>query len=536
MKHTLPIILLALVLVTACHSDQRQLARLHRAQTLIDTAPDTALALLDSIDSHSLMRADNALYALLMSQALDKNYIDITNDSLINIAVEHYTHSHNKYYKMLSYYYYGRVKYNAQEYAKSIVALLTAEKIAMELNDNYRLGLIYQYISDIYNAIYWGEGAVEYAQKSYDAYSKTDYHEHTNYSLLNLGIMYYNSYKYDECEQIMNKVLKQAIKQNDATMKVEALIMLASTHWVKEDFINAITLYNKAISINDTIINATHFSRLSNAYSKIGNNDEAYKYANIAYHRDSTQVHAYYVLYENSGNYKEALQALKQIMSQQNNVLDNITTQSILKSVEDYQSMEYDMKHKIKKQQLITLSCISILVIILIIATSYIQIRKKRLEIEHNILIAQNLQQSLYIKNAKIGSLQKEMSRLFEQQFSTLDKLCSIYYESNNINTYNKILNIINNVGKDPATRKAIEDNANKYCDNIIQDFRNSFPKLKEDDYLLFLYLVIGFSHRTIAILLQIKLDTLYSRKYKLKQKIESAKSDHEEAFLKYFS
>ena len=120
MKNTLPIILLALVLVTACHSDQRQLARLHRAQTLIDTAPDTALALLDSIDSHSLMRADNALYALLMSQALDKNYIDITNDSLINIAVEHYTHSHNKYYKMLSYYYYGRVKYNAQEYAKSI--------------------------------------------------------------------------------------------------------------------------------------------------------------------------------------------------------------------------------------------------------------------------------------------------------------------------------------------------------------------------------------------------------------------------------
>lgn len=128
MKNTLPIILLALVLVTACHSDQRQLARLHRAQTLIDTAPDTALVLLDSIDSHRLVRADNALYALLMSQALDKNYIDITNDSLINIAVEYYEKHGNHRYRGMAYYYKATTCYNIGKYEEAIELLVKAEE------------------------------------------------------------------------------------------------------------------------------------------------------------------------------------------------------------------------------------------------------------------------------------------------------------------------------------------------------------------------------------------------------------------------
>ncbi|MBQ5750256.1 MAG: tetratricopeptide repeat protein, partial [Bacteroidaceae bacterium] len=93
MKHTgILLTLVAALLFVACRTDNTSIQLLDQAETLMNVAPDTALALLDSIDSHRLGRADNARYALLRSQALDKNYIDITNDSLISIAVDYYAH------------------------------------------------------------------------------------------------------------------------------------------------------------------------------------------------------------------------------------------------------------------------------------------------------------------------------------------------------------------------------------------------------------------------------------------------------------
>ena len=52
-----------------------------------------------------------ALFALLYSQALDKNYIDETNDSLIGIAVEYYNAHPEPYRLMLAYYYLSRMTF-----------------------------------------------------------------------------------------------------------------------------------------------------------------------------------------------------------------------------------------------------------------------------------------------------------------------------------------------------------------------------------------------------------------------------------------
>ena len=71
MKHTgILLTLVAALLFVACRTDNTSIQLLDQAETLMNAAPDTALALLDSIDSHRLGRADNARYALLRSQAL----------------------------------------------------------------------------------------------------------------------------------------------------------------------------------------------------------------------------------------------------------------------------------------------------------------------------------------------------------------------------------------------------------------------------------------------------------------------------------
>ena len=82
---------------------------------------------------------------MLYSQALDKNYIDKTNDSLINIAVDYYRQTDEVRSKFLSYYYKGRIHWNAEENPEAMLAFMEAEQLVDALGDEYYAGLLYQY-------------------------------------------------------------------------------------------------------------------------------------------------------------------------------------------------------------------------------------------------------------------------------------------------------------------------------------------------------------------------------------------------------
>ena len=54
---------------------------------------DSCLTVLRSIDTTTLTRpADKARWSLLYAMALDKNYIDTTDLSVLQPAIDHYTH------------------------------------------------------------------------------------------------------------------------------------------------------------------------------------------------------------------------------------------------------------------------------------------------------------------------------------------------------------------------------------------------------------------------------------------------------------
>lgn len=64
------------------------------ADSLMHVCPDTALQLLQAILPDTLPSAEQrAHYALLLTQAHDKNYLTHTSDSLILTAMRHYNHT-----------------------------------------------------------------------------------------------------------------------------------------------------------------------------------------------------------------------------------------------------------------------------------------------------------------------------------------------------------------------------------------------------------------------------------------------------------
>ena len=97
--------------VSGCGVGGYEPAELDRAEVLMQQYPDSALHLLESVDNtKSLSERGRARYAVLLSQAYDKNYIDVTNDSLISIATDYFSErSDDRRYDMLSHYYHARV-------------------------------------------------------------------------------------------------------------------------------------------------------------------------------------------------------------------------------------------------------------------------------------------------------------------------------------------------------------------------------------------------------------------------------------------
>jgi len=136
--------------------------------------PDSALSMLQAIDRSTIESdKDRALYALLMSQALDKNFIYVTDDSLISIAYDYYSSHDDKHRHMLSQYYLGRVSLNAADYPRSLFLFFKTMQEAKELDDPFWIGMTARNIRDTYDDTYNNMEALEYARISYENMLRT---------------------------------------------------------------------------------------------------------------------------------------------------------------------------------------------------------------------------------------------------------------------------------------------------------------------------------------------------------------------------
>lgn len=128
---------------------------LRDAGSYIDERPDSVLAVLESIPKESLRsRESEALFALTYSMALDKSYIDVSNDSLINVAVKWYCRHGTPDDKLKCYYYQGRIYQNSGDYERAMESFINAERYVKRCMDCSAAGMLYTSKSVIYDYIF----------------------------------------------------------------------------------------------------------------------------------------------------------------------------------------------------------------------------------------------------------------------------------------------------------------------------------------------------------------------------------------------
>lgn len=160
MNKPLIILILSLLFLTGCHTSSRIGDVLAQAQVLMEHQPDSALSLLKTLPADVLPnRAFKARYALLYSQALDKNFIDLLNDSVIAPAVSYYAKHGKARERAYTNYYLGCIRYNDKQIDEAVKVMIKAERYALESEDRYLLARIYSCLGRMYQDQYSFEEA-----------------------------------------------------------------------------------------------------------------------------------------------------------------------------------------------------------------------------------------------------------------------------------------------------------------------------------------------------------------------------------------
>lgn len=129
------------VLSISCHKDSDVLGgTFSKVEKYMDICPDTALYLLNSIPNPEDMRGKaGADYALLMTQAMDKNYMKFSSDSLIALALNYYSvDKREPAMRAKTQFYYGRVLLESDK-AEEALGYFLAAKEYFESVRNYKI-------------------------------------------------------------------------------------------------------------------------------------------------------------------------------------------------------------------------------------------------------------------------------------------------------------------------------------------------------------------------------------------------------------
>lgn len=162
----------AVVLLSCSKADLETERTLEDVASFIEERPDSALTILDTMDSFSLTTsALKARHSLLLAMARDKNYIDDTTDSIIAPAVSWYRRHGSADEKLLMNYYRGRIAMNAGNYETAMRWFADGSRFSEKARNKVWSGRLCNAKFQVYQHLFDSSSAIDAALRSADYYA-----------------------------------------------------------------------------------------------------------------------------------------------------------------------------------------------------------------------------------------------------------------------------------------------------------------------------------------------------------------------------
>jgi len=570
-------VLAALITVLSGCSESETARSLDRAEAVMEEHPDSALAILGAIPSADVnSSADRALHALLLTQAQIKNGHIVDNDSLINIAVRHYSDSDDSPRLMKSLFYKAQVEYNRGDMAAAIVPAIRARELATEFNDSYWRAKAAELMADIYSVTHYKSEAVKYTEEAAEHYKKAGKARNHLFALCDLAVVRSNDGVDDNKNiALLDSVRRIAINEPaDTTLIVYADRTLFGMYVDSGRNDEAHRILEEMLSLKSHYFpDSEQYSYMSRLATNDGNDEEALqiiKTANDEATNTSQKVHVY-VFYrdyhKSKGMSREAEAYTDSILTLQNTEVAAVLKQSVVSAQRDFFTARAEKEADKARLSAMTASALGILLAAVCIGFLLYyreKMRRKKAEIETMMLEAQSLSAQLDEKDESLQSAINELNKtrndlkelsitvsdkdsllktqtlltnsILEKRFQTLNALSKDYLTLTNqssprtgiVSDFKKELDIMAN----PESQAELERIVNNKHQGIITRLRNQLPKIKDQDIFFLTLIAAGVSRNAICIITKNKQANYYNKCSRLRRKIENSDSTDKQEFL----
>lgn len=422
-------------IVISCSGNSAIDSKLTDAEEVMNQFPDSALTILRGIDTSTLKsKAEQARYSLLMSQTLDKNYIDTTTFDILQPAIDYFLRKGSADEKLRTYYYQGRIYQNRENNDSAMQSFMRGREYGDQAFDTLTMANLLVAQGTILSTTYKFEDFVNVNLEAAELYSKLG---RTDYEILSLA----NAL--DGCIVIGNRDRADSIMtiaQNKVSIHPEYssdispyLLLYAITFGDREDITDFLNYYNSVDSLDDmTKID------VAQAYCKIGDISNAKRAINSIDSTSSARESLKYLavmtdILELAGDYAGALTAYRNFSTTIDSIHQNIFSHDLLFAKERHE-MEKSNLLKLKKRDKVIWFSLCVAFIILIIAGCvYYRYRlskaknllkeqeNKRLQLEQENLMREN--ENLDLKNRKSELEYERQSLVAENQRLKIEQL-----------------------------------------------------------------------------------------------------------------
>lgn len=415
-KQVIPIVFFSIFLfLISCNTPPTDVISetLRKAEECMEVHPDSALLILQGIPNpEELIGKNQADYGILMTQALDKNYMPLESDSLIQLAIRYYENSDNKVAKGKAYFYYGRYLYEVDKSLESLDVLLKTRDILKGTEEHRLLGLVYDDMGIINVMQQWYDEALSNFRESLRYYTAANDSLCISIALRNIGRIYLYKDNMDSAFFYSTTALKIATDHN---LKSEATILhdLSVVSRVSGDYKKAENYILDSMDKTEPDDIHSRYISLGKMYFEIGKYAEAEKYLKESLvHTTSLESFssAYSYLYKVSykkEDYEEMISYVEKLDSVRGLYIDTRVIKNAIELQNKYRNEQLkneNLQIRNDKNSIILLSIIIVLIASIIVIYYYLlnKNNKRRIEdIEH--AINQNEQEIQSYKTELLG-------------------------------------------------------------------------------------------------------------------------------------
>ncbi len=517
-----------IVILTSC---QQTSQKLRLAEEIIETQPDSALKILREIDFQNEKSDRNkALYGILMFKALDKNYLSLTPDSLINFSIKFYQDKNDNEKLGEALFYKGRSYNYANQYEN-------ATKLYMLALDNLKGSKEYNLLAKIYSdlgriSVVQGEfkNTREKFQKAIICFYLDGDSTNACFVKMDIANTFRTERQFNKAHEIYIDILKNS---DDSLLTGIALQEIGINFFWHNKFDSALSYLKKSIKYPHTAFyNSIRLLRLADTYYELNRYDSAMYFAKMSLEFPGnfyTKRECYRIL-ANTCYLKKDFKTMAEYMTHYQTMVDSVSKiDSQTKATVIEQAHLSTTKAKKKSGQVYWLISLIALILTIGIFISYWFIKRNRKISEQKKAVEASLSVSINEKKQNKFMLRESLKELIDKNKalkSNGKKNADVLLSDEAVfEIYNQALQL-----NDYAL---FSQKTNAAYNNMICELAIKFPAISQKEMLYCSFILLDIPQNHAMVLLETTSNGLYKIRQRLAQKLELASTRELDDFLK---